>query len=622
MQAVDCPALVRAVSRTLKCDVNEHADRSSTFTFVVLADPQLGLLERYVEKRPLPHHWDRELAWVDQAVRLVNLLDPRPKFVIVCGDLVDAQPGSDYRKSQTLDLLHAFSRLDSSIALLTLPGNHDVGDSPTPEGLRDYTHTWGDDYYSFQINHSDFLVFNSQFWWDDSNCKGASKDFDSWVETQLVRLKQKSSSLPVVFQHIPFFTQSFDEPDDYFNIPQTMRSSMMCKLYDAGVRHVFTGHLHKNSINTWVPPGKPDASDPLHLISSSALRFRLVTLCDMIIGLWISSKCYLSTANSQMFRINLPRFLDFLNRIPLCLRAVCHGRYATTLLGQLDRGRLVACASHQLFRYSTGQASESTSRKGLQNERVSAVLNKMKLTESSLDLGVPLTTGHLGKKRTDKSLVNTDTADFLSVSAYGIAQYVDLDALRADLSNLDAYQCASLPSELAMEVVLISSKYAPTSNTQRDVFIFRNGVVVFWNMSEAEHRLFLTRIRPFCQELLGDSLIEREDLRYCFSDTNTRLVGEDLYLQTHESRTRTNQVRSNDTQANDVEKMLHPLSKSDSSSDFTARDGSDRGDNSSNDNADNSKAITRKWPRLIPVDDPIRLEQFAFSDALSLSGKL
>ncbi|KAA3676353.1 serine/threonine-protein phosphatase CPPED1 [Paragonimus westermani] len=275
MQAVDCPALVRAVSRTPKFDVNEHADRPSTFTFVVLADPQLGLLERYVEKRPLPHHWDRELAWVDQAVRLVNLLDPRPKFVIVCGDLVDAQPGSDYRKSQTLDLLHAFSQLDSSIALLTLPGNHDVGDSPTPEGLRDYTHTWGDDYYSFQINHSDFLVFNSQFWWDDSNCKGASREFNSWVENQLVRLKQKSSSLPVVFQHIPFFTNSFDEPDDYFNIPQTMRSSVMCKLYDAGVRHVFTGHLHKNSIHTWVPPGKPDASDPLHLISSSAVCVQL-----------------------------------------------------------------------------------------------------------------------------------------------------------------------------------------------------------------------------------------------------------------------------------------------------------------------------------------------------------
>ncbi|KAF5403341.1 Required for meiotic nuclear division protein 1 [Paragonimus heterotremus] len=310
---------------------------------------------------------------------------------------------------------------------------------------------------------------------------------------------------------------------------------------------------------------------------------------------------------------------EFFNRIPICLRAVRHGRPVTTLLGQLDRGCLVACASHRLFRYSTGQTSESTSRKGLQSERVSAVLNKMKLTESSLDLGVPLTTGHLGKKRVDKSLVNTDAVGFLNVSAYGIAQYVDLDALRADLCSLDAYQCASLPSELSMEVVLISSKYAPTSNNQRDVFIFRNGVVVFWNMSESEHRLFLTRIRPFCQELLTDSLIEREDLRYCFSDTRTRLIGEDLYLQTHESRTRTNQVQSNDTQTDDVQKLSHPLSESDFSSNFTTRDGSVRG---SNDNADSSNATASRWPRLIPVDDPIRLEQFAFSDALSLSVKL
>ncbi|KAA3676352.1 uncharacterized protein DEA37_0005975 [Paragonimus westermani] len=110
----------------------------------------------------------------------------------------------------------------------------------------------------------------------------------------------------------------------------------------------------------------------------------------------------------------------------------------------------------------------------------------MKLTESSLDLGVPLTTGHLGKKRADKSLVSTDTTGFLNVSAYGIAQYVDLDGLRAHLSNLDAYQCASLPSELSTEVVLISSKYAPTSNTQRDVFIFRCTIVTF----EIEMRTF------------------------------------------------------------------------------------------------------------------------------------
>ncbi|KAF6768265.1 hypothetical protein AHF37_07566, partial [Paragonimus kellicotti] len=133
-----------------------------------------------------------------------------------------------------------------------------------------------------------------------------------------------------------------------------------------------------------------------------------------------------------------------------------------------------------------------------------------------------------------------------------------------------------------------------------------------------QHRLFITRIRPFCQELLTDSLIEREDLRYCFSDTRTQLIGEDLYLQTHESRTRTNQVRSNDTQTNDVQK----LSESDFSSDFTARDRSDRGGSSGNDNANNSNATTSRWPRLIPVDDPIRLEQFAFSDALSLSVKL
>lgn len=79
-------------------------------------------------------------------------------------------------------------------------------------------------------------------------------------------------------QHIPFFIDRPDEEDDYFNIPTKHRNSYLSALYDAGVRYVFTGHLHRNVCTTWIPPNSelPDP-EPLHLIASSSVSVQLGT---------------------------------------------------------------------------------------------------------------------------------------------------------------------------------------------------------------------------------------------------------------------------------------------------------------------------------------------------------
>ena len=74
----------------------------------------------------------------------------------------------------------------------------------------------------------------------------------------------------VVFQHIPWFLQTADEADQYFNIPTAIRSRYLALFEKYGVHDVFAGHYHRNAegrsaslhMTTTGPVGKPIGPDP------------------------------------------------------------------------------------------------------------------------------------------------------------------------------------------------------------------------------------------------------------------------------------------------------------------------------------------------------------------------
>jgi 3',5'-cyclic AMP phosphodiesterase CpdA len=79
-----------------------------------------------------PTGWEQELDNLFTAVRLINKLKPRPRFVVVCGDLANAYPnGPDadppLQAEQVADYKRAISTLDPGIACVCVCGNHDVG---------------------------------------------------------------------------------------------------------------------------------------------------------------------------------------------------------------------------------------------------------------------------------------------------------------------------------------------------------------------------------------------------------------------------------------------------------------------------------------------------------------
>lgn len=65
------------------------------FYFIQAADPQLGLMKAWSEGDcdGGGDEWVEEVELTKQAVEAVNQLRPRPRFMILCGDLVHAMPG-------------------------------------------------------------------------------------------------------------------------------------------------------------------------------------------------------------------------------------------------------------------------------------------------------------------------------------------------------------------------------------------------------------------------------------------------------------------------------------------------------------------------------------------------
>ncbi|KAH8877764.1 Serine/threonine-protein phosphatase CPPED1 [Schistosoma japonicum] len=275
--ATQCSALLTSKNRSLS--LTTSTDASNPFRFVIIADPQLGLLEQYVEKRPRPHHWDREVKLVDRAMNIVNRLCPKPSFVVICGDLVNDQPGGSDKCKQTSDLLDVLSHLDSNIPLIVLPGNHDVGDCPNENGVQDYRSVWGDDYFSFIFNRIRFIVINTQYLMNDSKCASLASEFRQWFYEQ-ISLRNKDFDMSVLFQHVPFFLEDLNEPDNYFNIPMNNRNEFVKELHKNQIYYAFSGHLHKNNISTYTPPTTVNKSNnitvmPFSMISSSSVCVQL-----------------------------------------------------------------------------------------------------------------------------------------------------------------------------------------------------------------------------------------------------------------------------------------------------------------------------------------------------------
>ncbi|HEY6389928.1 MAG TPA: metallophosphoesterase [Bryobacteraceae bacterium] len=225
--------------------------------FVQMSDPQFGMYTSNAD-------FSQETANFEFAIANVNRL--RPSFVVVCGDLVNRADDV----AQAAEYLRVAARLDRSIPLHNVAGNHDVENTPTPASLAAYRAKFGPDYYTFR--HADFtgIVLNSSLIQHPEGAPQETAKQETWLLAQLQKFKAEGARNVAVFQHIPFFLERADEADQYFNIPLERRRKYLEILLKYGIRNVFAGHYHRNTSGrsgalqmiTTGPVGKPLGPDP------------------------------------------------------------------------------------------------------------------------------------------------------------------------------------------------------------------------------------------------------------------------------------------------------------------------------------------------------------------------
>jgi 3',5'-cyclic AMP phosphodiesterase CpdA len=203
-------------------------------TFIQMSDPQFGMFD---ENKDFEH----ETCNFEFAIATANRL--KPQFVIVTGDLVN----KDGNAAQIAEYKRIVAKLNPAIKLYSVPGNHDVGNEPTKETLAAYRERLGPDYYTFQAADFEGIVLNSNLEKAVQNVPDEAAKMESWFKAELEKARAAGVKRIIVFQHIPFFLKTADEPDQYFNIPTETRKRYLTLMHDAGVKEVFAGHLHHNS---------------------------------------------------------------------------------------------------------------------------------------------------------------------------------------------------------------------------------------------------------------------------------------------------------------------------------------------------------------------------------------
>lgn len=202
--------------------------------FAVLSDPQFGMYAKDA-------NFKQETANFKFAIANLNRLHPR--FVVVCGDLVN-KPGD---AAEIAEYKRVLAELDPSIPVYSVAGNHDVGNIPTPESIAAYRASIGPDSYTFTAGDMLGIVLDSNLIRSPEQDAADAQQQEAWLQKTLAEAKTHPEQQIVVFQHIPYFLQSAAEADQYFNITEPARRKYLDLLEQAGVRYVFAGHYHRNA---------------------------------------------------------------------------------------------------------------------------------------------------------------------------------------------------------------------------------------------------------------------------------------------------------------------------------------------------------------------------------------
>ena len=234
----------------------QTARAAEPFFFIQLTDPQFGMFTENT-------NFTQETVNFEFAAATVNRL--KPAFVIITGDLVH-KPGDP---EQIAEYRRIAGKINPSIPVYEVAGNHDVENVPTPESIAAYTNRFGPDYYTFRHGGFVGIVLNSSLIHSPQKALEQLEVQERWLVAELEKARGERAKHIVVFQHHPWCLSSARETNQYFNIPLERRTRYFALFHKYGVNYAFCGHYHRNAlardgaleIVTTGPVGKPLGKD-------------------------------------------------------------------------------------------------------------------------------------------------------------------------------------------------------------------------------------------------------------------------------------------------------------------------------------------------------------------------
>src|SRR5205085_11866511 len=192
------------------------------FFFIQMSDTQFGL---YASDA----NFTKETELYEKAIAESNRL--KPAFVIITGDLIN-KPGD---VAQLAELKRISAKLDPSIPLYFVPGNHDVQSIPTTASVEAYRKNIGRDFYSIDTRGCHLIILNSTILLRPDVPEEMEKELN-WLKADVEANALRKPKYSITFMHHPFFVTSAEEPDSGNAIPRVRRKAMLDLLLANNVR--------------------------------------------------------------------------------------------------------------------------------------------------------------------------------------------------------------------------------------------------------------------------------------------------------------------------------------------------------------------------------------------------
>lgn len=123
------------------------------------------------------------------------------------------------------------------------------------------------------------------------------------------------------------------------------------------------------------------------------------------------------------------------------------------------------------------------------------------------------------------------TVQMDNVVAYAMAEEVDLESLELHLINQGLYKIGQMPQDV-INALHVRGKYN-VDQKPKEIFVFRDGSVVFWCVPEIERGAFMKMLSKYSVAPYLKSLViyEREEMDIKFTNGKSGLVGEKIHLR-------------------------------------------------------------------------------------------